>query len=546
MKEAVDYLLNRLLHKNDIRIDQEELALQLQSHPSYPSLHSLTDVLSHFKINNLALRLPTEASTLEQMPKVFMATVQVDGVKHLTLIERQKNGVHVTYQSRKKQMIAVAQFLKQWNGIVLVIEKDEQTREVKENTSYDFLQHVGWGFIVLIMAGLVWSKATYFAGFHFALSLIGGYLSLLIVRYELGWQSTTSNQLCNLSERTSCDAVFHSKGASLFGKVKLVDLCVLSFATYSLHWLLLFLVGQSASALVAVLSLGALPFVVYSLYYQSQIIRKWCPLCLGIVTVLLLQALSTLLLPSSLEAWRIAWEEVVYWLATFTMVALAWASLSKILRKQSALKTAELKLVQFKRSYAVFKAFYRYGIPLATNIDLPGEIVLGNPQAKLQLTIVTSPKCRYCREVHQGVERLLQRAKEDFGITIRFATNTNQPEEEHYQLLSQLLFIYQKQGPSACRQAMDVLYDEYADHSAWLQTQTKIPDDEIQNYNLVLDWQREWGHDNKINFTPAVYLNGNQYPKEYELADLAYFKDDLLKEINAGIQVVDQPLQNIG
>ena len=60
-----------------------------------------------------------------------------------------------------------------------------------------------------------------------------------------------------------------------------------------------------------------------------------------------------------------------------------------------------------------------------------------------------------------------------------------------------------------------------------------------------MDQQREWGHQNQVNFTPAVYLNGVQYPKEYDLADLAYFKDDLLEEINAGVVLVDQQLSNI-
>ena len=43
-----------LLRKNGIQFDKDEFLFQIQSHPSYPSLHSITGVLEHFNIDNIA------------------------------------------------------------------------------------------------------------------------------------------------------------------------------------------------------------------------------------------------------------------------------------------------------------------------------------------------------------------------------------------------------------------------------------------------------------------------------------------------------------
>ena len=47
-------LLQLLIVKNNIQLHKEELKLQLLSHPSYPSLHSVTGVLEHFGVPNVA------------------------------------------------------------------------------------------------------------------------------------------------------------------------------------------------------------------------------------------------------------------------------------------------------------------------------------------------------------------------------------------------------------------------------------------------------------------------------------------------------------
>ena len=70
-----------LLKKNAISFDKEELFFQIQSHPSYPSLHSITGVFDHFNIENIAARVPKTQEVLDQLPNSFIAQINDEDKK---------------------------------------------------------------------------------------------------------------------------------------------------------------------------------------------------------------------------------------------------------------------------------------------------------------------------------------------------------------------------------------------------------------------------------------------------------------------------------
>ena len=49
-------------------------------------------------------------------------------------------------------------------------------------------------------------------------------------------------------------------------------------------------------------------------------------------------------------------------------------------------------------------------------------------------------------------------------------------------------------------------------------------------YQEILKNEKNWCASNKINFTPALLINGRQYPKEYGRMDLLYFLEELIEE----------------
>ena len=131
MKEELHLLLKKLVLKNNIQLNQEELKLQLVSHPSYPSLHSLTGVLSHFGIPNMAIRLEANSKILSQLPSCFIAVINLNDAENIVLVEKKNNRIKITLNDNKNVVYSPEEFLSKWNGIILAIEKDEKINEIK-------------------------------------------------------------------------------------------------------------------------------------------------------------------------------------------------------------------------------------------------------------------------------------------------------------------------------------------------------------------------------------------------------------------------------
>ncbi len=102
MKDSLINLVSRLLKRNQISFDKEELSFQIQSHPSYPSLHAITGVLDHFNIENVAADVPKNTETLLQLPNCFIGQINTEQGKDLVVIER-KELDYIIYTTRKQK-----------------------------------------------------------------------------------------------------------------------------------------------------------------------------------------------------------------------------------------------------------------------------------------------------------------------------------------------------------------------------------------------------------------------------------------------------------
>jgi len=114
-----------LLQNNAVAFDKEEFSFQIQSHPSYPSLHSITGVFDHFNIENVAAKVPVNKETLAQLPLSFIA--QIGGRKGLQLVlaKKSKKNYDIYDANKKRKILSEDDFLKTFTGIILAVDKGE-------------------------------------------------------------------------------------------------------------------------------------------------------------------------------------------------------------------------------------------------------------------------------------------------------------------------------------------------------------------------------------------------------------------------------------
>ncbi|MEZ4779680.1 MAG: vitamin K epoxide reductase family protein [Flavobacteriaceae bacterium] len=525
MENGLYLLVNKLLSKNKIYIQKEEVKLQIGSHPSYPSLHAIVGVLNHFNIPSLAVKLPITEEVFSQLPISFLAMIQNPN-ESLVLAEKKNKLIKITYQNGKRERLTPVQFLSLWNGILIAIEKDENTKEDQKKISGELNWVVG---VLLVLAGVYLLKGvSLFEKVYTSLSALGVLVSYFIVKQGLGLQNTTTNSLCNFSEKISCNAVLESSGARILGMLTLSEASIAYFLSLVIGAIVFELLGLPFASVFPWMSILTVPVLGYSLYYQKFVVKKWCPLCLGIIAILTFQIAWVLIFKPTEKVFNWNPQSLLFFLVLSFIISRVTMSILLFIKKKIELKNVKKDYLKFKNNFALFKALYNQQEKLKANYPIPGEIVFGNKNAPLEIILVTSPFCHYCKQAHKDLQQIMHLAKRDIKVTFRFLADPLQKESDLYKVVSQLLYIYHTQGEAETLLALDTLYGDTSNPSQWIPSMKLIPH---QKYDGIMELQKGWAQENNINFTPAFYLNGKEYPKEYNRTDVLTFIEDFKESL---------------
>ncbi len=524
-------LVKVFLTKTGNSLNLEELKLQLLSHPTYPSLHSVTGVLTHFGIDNVAVDVPIDQETLEQLPDVFFSLTS----RHKYIIVEKRNDSVKVYQEGegKWKNIPNEDFLKDWSGIVLGID-DEITMASKEIGSVAYKP--GWALALLsfaLLGGLIYLlKPGVINLLYFFFGLMGFAISILIVSKRMGFKNSAVDKMCSGGEATSCNDVLESPSAQIFNLINLSDLSLVYFASTSIAWIVCSLLQVPNSLLILITALSV-PMIGYSVYYQGFVIKKWCTLCLGIVGVLLLQFFVSFLNPSVvLNVQEIGVQSTVL-LAAILLSSIAWSVLKPLLEAKANVFELTVKYFKFKRNFDLFEAAFlksdEYDMALEDNQHQ--EIVLGNPEAQLNFTLVTNPKCIYCKQAHMDVEKILDKFSDSVRVNIRFNVNPDDKSFDGFKVSNRLIAIYNSEFSSKTNQALHEAYEDDVDFDQWLTKWDAIGPE--KDYSNLMKAQKHWCAKTGINFTPALLLQGRELPNMYERTDIIHFIEDILEAMES-------------
>ncbi len=528
MKDTLINLVQRLLKKNQISFDKEELSFQIQSHPSYPSLHAITGVLDHFNIENVAADVPVNKETLAQLPDCFIAQISTKQGKDLIVVDRKKSDYNIYNTENKKEKNSETDFLKKFTGIIVAVEQSEESTQVKQKSNISKI--VAFGVLTVLASYLVFSKSkSPYPITYLILSVTGIITSIAILKQELGLKTTIGDAFCSSSdEKKDCDAVLTSKGAEIIKGYKLSDLSILYFSGITLLTL-----SQITNPVYSyTISLLAIPITLYSLYYQYAIVKKWCLLCLSIIGVLWLQAAIPLITNTFINNFVLSDFATVGILAS--IVWLVWNYVKPLVTDITELKKEKIENVKFKRNYTLFSSLLQKSPQINTEIENSQEIIFGNPNSSLEIVLVTNPFCGHCKPVHKHIDEILQRYHQNVKITTRFTINSKNKEDNLVKITSKLLEIYDKKGESTCLKAMSEIY-ENGNTEAWLKKWGNC--NNVNHYISELEKGSNWCKENAINFTPEVLINGRSFPKEYNRTDLIFFIEEL-EENNKPLVIV--------
>lgn len=519
MNNEFNYLF-RYLDKENINIDKDEFVFQNQSHPDYPTLLSIADTLSFFNIDNGVIRV--EVSDIKLLPDHFVAFLNEEmSSPQLYFIER-KGNLFLCSKNKKTLTISISELKSRWNAMVLLVEKTENL-EVRKPTKSTLSLVLQILVLMLFVWGLFQSETDFPTKLFLVFPIIGVFFSIAALKDLFGTKSALLNSFCNITESTSCATVVDSTKWKIFEVVNFSDLSIIFFTSQFLGLLVFVLSGDTTAyfTIEKILLLVSIPVLFLSIYYQKFVEKKWCPICMVIISIILLE-LGYLTLYQNI-IFAISTKSVVIFGFIFLFITIIWSALKKLLTKQKELKEYQLKAIRFERNYDVFKN----SLFAKDKVQLPqSPLLFGNKESKTIITVISSPFCSHCKGAHELMETILEKYHNDVQIQVILKTNIETANEESKKLFRSLMKIYQQVGESDFIKALNNWFRN-KNKKEWFNS---FPINTTTEFDGMFSTQYKWCEENDYNFTPTIFINGFEYPKEYSRESLSFFINDLIED----------------
>lgn len=494
---------------------------KLVTHPEPESLLAISDTLTEYKLESLALQMGEDK--LDQLPLPCVIQISKNPYPYFTCFT-QVTEEWVEYLDEKGKPIKQTrkEFVTLWTGITLVVEKGDHSGEPgyakrrKEQMIYRsllfLLGAVSSAWIIGYLIGLDYNTSYSIGVIALLILKIAGLsISTILLWSEVDKKNAALAQFCGGGDHTDCNSVIDS-----FSILGLISLGNLAFAYFFAGISLLLFSSFSATelGLLALVSYSSLAIIPFSLYYQGVKLKKWCRLCLWISGILVVELAVSQFLLSDL-GWP-SFGELVLFSFVFLTSVLAWLTLKPYLNAQKELYATKRKLAKVLSNKELFDYFLSTSRQITSNPEGLG-IFLKGPTAKFHVLKVCNPYCGPCARTHPLLEQLYEAGNIDLQIV--FVPGGG--DEVRIKTIRHLLGIASQGDLEKTRQALDEWYgQDIKDYEAFA---ANYPlNGELAKQESKIKAMQDWAEQEQITHTPTIFINGYKLPSTYAVEDLKY------------------------
>lgn len=507
-------IFNYFLYKLKVKHTSYYATLIFNEHPNKYNLLGLSDLLTVYGVDNNAFILDNKED-ISKIPLPFIAYAGGDLVT-VDIINKEQigylwNGKHIT--------VAMSDFFKIWSGIVLVAlpnlmsgEPDYQQHKKEENLR--IIQNGIIGGIVIT----IFIITCFFTGLYHEprllgllfFNIIGTYISYLLILKYLQIGRIYSDKICSFFKQTDCNNLLESDAASLF---RIVSWSEIGFS-YFISNIIIMLLFPNLNNWLAIINICALPYSFWSIWYQKYKFKQWCPLCL--IVQIILWILFFVNLSSGLV--RIPdWD----FFSLFVIGCIYFLSLLSIskLKPLFVYKKRITDLMQQINSLKANKKIFTLLLENQPKYNVSyndSQILLGNSNANVCITILTNPHCNPCAKIHKEVNKLLKHNKH---IQVQYIFSSFSPELDVSALY--LIAVYLRKNKKECERIYNEWFSvgKFNKEVFFKKNFVDIDDIVINEFNRHKMWKQMM----RFHATPTILINGYKLPSNYHVEDLRYF-----------------------
>ncbi len=521
-EDNVVFVLQKTIEHLKIKVAKTSVKEFLLAHPHYPTLKSVCDALKKWNVEHYALTLKLHEIKALEMP--FIAHLKLSGGQLVFVEKIEKEEVTYFASEGKAVTEEFKKFAEKLSGAVVVMEagKDSGEKEYRKNRQNEILNKsllpVGIAtFLILLFANFILDpdgstiQSNYIFWALTGTKLIGLTASIFLVLHEFKIHTPLADKICSFSSKTDCDTVLSSNASILFGWINWADTGLIYFIGTSLY--LTGANGNSSLWVLAIISALALPYPVYSIYYQAVVAKKWCPFCLMVQVVLITEFI---VLVPAFKSMVFSGTDIIRIITSFLIPATIWLFLKAYLEKLNEKDKEHYSFLSFKRNPDIFLYLLKNNGHQEILVK-ENSLIIGSSEAPITITAFLSLYCNPCATAYNKLETLLNNCGE-VKINLIFSVYD---DEESKKLINTLYSLYNKNNNEAITEFLRKWYGTHNPSRKALY-ENKLPD----GFNIAEQTDaenKELFEKFKIPGTPTIYVNGYKFPTQYEYSDIEFY-----------------------
>ncbi len=521
-KDNMVVILLGLIKGLNVRVSSFTVRKTLLSHPDYPSLLAISECLKEWNVPHETFRADKNDVDVNEITFPFIANLSPHG-GNLVLVHDINSG-KVKYSDCLNRYVIIdeADFISQWDGIVLLAENSTKSGEknYKKAVVDGLVQSATYPILLttlavcIISSLIVQNPGSGIIVLSF-LKSIGIVISILLLIHSFDADNNYLKRVCNFGNSGDCSNILNSDSAKLNNWLSWSEVGFFYF-TGSFACLLLF---PSSILYLKWLNILCLPYTLYSIGYQ--IIKKtWCILCCSVQLLLWLEAMTFSFYGDTLINGiknTISPVQASIFLLPFLMIMSIWMLIKPKIQTIVDMPAIKKQLSRFKSDSELFHQLLvrqsKYTIPNSLQ-----PIILGDKNAGTIITVVSGPFCGACGRAHKYIEEW---SENDGDIQFQFIFTHPNIDNDVRTIVSRHLSslvltsdnLTAKNGMRDWYGKMDKSYGKWA---------AKYPANFSDDISALAQQQYEWCRSADIAVTPTYFINGYKLMDYYDLDDIKY------------------------
>jgi len=488
-------------------------------HPHKYNLLGLSILLSDYNVENEAHKINNKEENINKLPVPFVAHFGGDFVV-VTKIKNDK----VTYKWNEKNInLDIGEFCKSWSGVALFAETNENSREPEykkhiKNKVFDTLKLTALVAVsILIFGYALFNNASNFSCWFFLsliLNLSGVYICWLLLQKQINTQSKFGDKICSLFSRSDCNDILATPAAKFFGLVSWSEIGL----GYFISSIIILLFAPTLTVYYVWIVAFSLSYTIWSIWYQKFKAKQWCALCL-IVQVVFLLTFAVNLLFSKFSIPEFSFFNIIALGCLYLLPTLIINILMSRISNNSLLQNTTQELNSLKANEDVFKSLLKQQSKYEINKN-DSQILFGNPDSNLFITIFTNPFCQPCAKMHERVEKFL--LETDRKVCIQYLFSSFNPDLEF--AVKYLIAARLEKDQNEFERIMADWFDKGKTMKEAFFNDFQL---DITNPAIEAEFQKHeaWKEKTQLRATPTILVNGYKLPDNYKIEDLRYFTE---------------------